>query len=133
MRGFRIAVIASRRDEVLKNLTERLQHRKVGISRMRYFCIVPSATKSGDTICILHGGQLPCVLREAPATLRQASNTSFTAQRESNEAPSNHITYLVPSHRYQFIGGCFFEGDIQGEALETCLKLKVEPVNVMLV
>ncbi len=130
---------ARRQAILLAKLVNRLQNRRTCVSENGHFCIVPFTTQPGDAICLLHGGQLPCVLRAIPG---DASHNTISAAEERRTSSTilepiksepERYTRLISSHRYQFIGGCFVEGDTQGEALEACLKAAAELISFLLV
>ena len=55
---------AQRLSGVIESLKQRLKGRRVCVTVKGHLAIVPLHTEIGDSMFILHGGQLPCVLRE---------------------------------------------------------------------
>ncbi|KAI6868575.1 hypothetical protein KC338_g3903 [Hortaea werneckii] len=91
--------------------------------------LAPEGTRKGDLICILYGCSVPVVLREMigdkPAAKRQKC--------EHPGCPSHHD----PSHpsrpvHYQIIGECYVHGIMDGKALDTRRKERIEEQDFVL-
>lgn len=132
--------LSRKRDSLLMNLVTRLRNRKACISAKGYFGIVPFDVKPGNAICILYGGQLPCVLRAIPKDVTQIPSSTGKASGFSTCSPSapqygtgsGHVTHLRSSDQYHFVGGCFVAGITRSEALDACTENDAKVIDFSL-
>ncbi|RMZ33817.1 hypothetical protein D0859_02068 [Hortaea werneckii] len=91
--------------------------------------LAPEGTRKGDLICILYGCSVPVVLREMigdkPAAKRQKCEHPGCPSHHDPSRPSR------PVH-YQFIGECYVHGIMDGKALDTRRKERIEERDLLL-
>ena len=104
-------ICSSLDDEIVKHqfrgVTACISDKRLVITKQGYIGLVPSATRPGDKICVLFGGQLPFVLRPK----RLAGDSDQQAGRDEE---------------FTLVGPAYICGLENGEAIEMMREGKLE-------
>ena len=121
----------------LQDFVERLTNRKVCTTAKGHRAIVPLNSKEKEWIFILHGGQLPCVLRPMPShedPLDSSLDSSSTTSSPTGLSQVSAVGSFDPNcRRFQFLGGCFVAGADHASDLENYLINNVKAEDILLV